>query len=88
MTVINVRLRSENSVEMAKPSFYALKGSYLKIADRIKIGLSDQSTSNSVKVILLDATMTLKALDIAETSKISTTLGDTEQVLHLDLSKY
>lgn len=41
LTVINVRLRSENSVEMAKPSFYSLKGSYLKIADRIKIGLSD-----------------------------------------------
>ena len=43
---------------------------------------------NSLLVPLLDATMTLKALDIAETSKISTTLGDTEQVLHLDLSKY
>lgn len=55
---------------MAKPSFYALKGSYLKIADRIKIGLSDQSTSNSVKVILLDATMTLKALDIADIEDI------------------
>lgn len=55
---------------MAKPSFDALKGSYLKIADRIKIGLSDQSTSNSVIVILLDATMTLKVLDIADIEEI------------------
>lgn len=45
---VNVWLRSEGSVDRAKPRFDALKETYLSILDRIKVGLSDENTVNSV----------------------------------------
>lgn len=45
---VNVWLRSEGSVDRAKPRFDALKETYLSILDRIKVGLSDDNTVNSV----------------------------------------
>ena len=45
---VNVWLRSEGSVDRAKPRFDVLKETYLSIIDRIKVGLSDENTVNSV----------------------------------------
>lgn len=45
---VNVQLRSEGSVDRAKPRFDALKETYLSIIDRIKVGLYDENTVNSV----------------------------------------
>lgn len=45
---LNVWLRSEGSIERAETRFNALKETYKSTLDRIKVGLSDENTVNSV----------------------------------------